>query len=627
MSLLSPLSLILIIPLGGIIVFLYLLKLRRKEQMVSSTLLWQDAVADLQADAPFQKLKKNLLLFLQLLAVILLTMAIARPIVRAKGISENKIVVILDSSASMQSTDVKPSRFESAKVHAMEIANKMGPRDTMLVITASTKTQVVQSFTSDKKSLDSAVSALKPCDTSCNMRQALVLALSLVAGTGSAPPRIVIFSDGRFGSLHDLPVGKARLDFIKIGTGSDNVAITGIDSRKNLSGGQQVFIGIRNFSRQTRTFNLEIYIDNEKGKQGNLFDILEETLGPGEMKQEIIGNTSHLSGRITAKLDIPDDLGADNSGSVYLAKPRNMNVLLVSRGNIFLQNALNLDPRTSLTRAQSVPADFGRQSYDMVVFDGIKPPSKLPPGGYLLINTIADQGPAGARFGDHAPSSKGNSPRPTIIDADQHHPITRYVDFTSIRLAEANYLSAKPWARSIVEGESGPLAVVGTNNGRRFVQLGFDLLKSDFPLHVGFPIFISNCLEWLAPSQIGGSAGSRTGQPVYIDVPPGIDRIAITGPDGSKHYVDVSQTPVVFNDTDRAGIYRVTGKNFSREFACNLASPAESDTYPREAVDIGGRQLASSSKPVETNREYYWPLALIALAVMAFEWYAYHRRL
>lgn len=613
MSLLSPLSLILLVPLGGIIVFLYLLKLRRKEHTVSSTLLWQDAVADLQADAPFQKLKKNLLLFLQLLAVLLLVVAVARPIVRAKGISENKIVVILDSSASMQSTDVKPSRFGSAKSRAMDIANKMGPRDTMLVITASTKTQVVQSFTSDKKSLDAAISALNPTDASCNMRQALVLALSLVAGTGSAPPRIVIFSDGRFGSLNDLPVGKARLDFIKIGTSSDNVAITGIDSRKNLSGDQQVFIGLRNYSRRERSFNLEIYAGDK------LFDIREETLRPGEMKQEIIGNTAHLSGRITAKLDISDDLDVDNTGSVYLTKPRNMNVLLVSKGNIFLQNALNLDPRTSLTRAQSVPADFGNQSYDMVVFDGIKPPAKLPPGGYLLINTAADMGPARA-------ATQGKN-RPTIIDADQHHPITRYVDFTSIRLAEANYLSVKPWAKSIVEGESGPLAVVGSNNGRRFVQLGFDLLKSDFPLHVGFPIFVTNCLEWLAPSQIGGSSGSRTGQPVYIDVPPGTDRITITGPDGNKHAVDVSQTPVVFNDTDRAGVYRVTGKNFSREFACNLASPAESDTYPREAVDIGGKKLATSSKPVETNREYYWPLALIALAVMAFEWYAYHRRL
>lgn len=613
MSLLSPLSLILLLPLAGIIVFLYLLKLRRKERIVSSTMLWRDAVADLQADAPFQKLKKNLILLLQLIVVAFLVFAMARPILKTKGVSENRIVIIIDSSASMQSTDVKPSRFELAKSRSKGIANKMGPRDTMLVITASAKTQVVQSFTSDKNALNSAISKLKPSDANCNMRQALVLALSLVAGNSTAPPRIVIFSDGRFGTLSDLPVGNAQLDFVRMGNRSDNVAITGIDSRKNLSGSQEVFIGLRNYSKSDRTFNLEIYAEDK------LFDIREERLRAGETKQEIISNISQLSGRVTAKIDVSDDLSVDNSGSVYLEKPRDMNVLLISKGNIFLQNALNLDPRTRLTRADSLPADFGKRGYDLVVFDGIKAPKKLPQGGYLLINSSSDQGPALAQG--------SLTKHPTIVDVDEHHPITRYVDFTSVRMAEAYYLKPKPWARPLVEGETGPLAVAGVNNGRRFVQLGFDLLKSDFPLHVGFPIFVTNCLDWLAPQQIGGSEGSRTGRPVYIDVPPGTERIAVTNPNGIKRVIDVSQTPVVFNNTECAGIYRITGKGISREFVCNLASPTESDTSPKESIELGGRKMAASTKAVQTNREYYWPLALIVLCVMAFEWYAYHRRL
>jgi hypothetical protein len=202
-----------------------------------------------------------------------------------------------------------------------------------------------------------------------------------------------------------------------------------------------------------------------------------------------------------------------------------------------------------------------------------------------------------------------------------------YVDFTSVRMAEARSLKPKPWARAIVEGESGPIAVAGCSGGCRFVQLGFDILKSDFPLHVGFPIFVTNCLEWLAPFQTGGCVGSRTGSPVYIDVPPGVAQITVTDPSGRKRAIDVSQTPAVFNDTERAGIYKVTGKGVEREFVCNLASPVESNTVPRDVIDIGGRRLASSGKPVETNREYYWPLVLIVLGVVTFEWYAYHRRL
>jgi len=236
MNFLSPLSLLLFLPLAGAVVLLYLLKLKRKEHIVSSVMLWRDAVADIQANAPFQKLKKSLLLLLQLAALLMLAFAIARPFVRAKGISENKIVVVLDSSASMQSTDVSPSRFENAKSRALDVVRKMGPGDTMLVITAGAKTRVVSSFTSDKKALAAAISGLRPVDTGCNMRQAMVLAMSLVAGKSAAPPRIVVLSDGGFGELSDLSARDARLDYLKIGLRCDNVAITGLDSRKTLSG-------------------------------------------------------------------------------------------------------------------------------------------------------------------------------------------------------------------------------------------------------------------------------------------------------------------------------------------------------------------------------------------------------
>ena len=49
------------------IILLYMLKLRRKQTQVSSTMLWEKLLREKQANAPWQKLKRNLLLFLQLL--------------------------------------------------------------------------------------------------------------------------------------------------------------------------------------------------------------------------------------------------------------------------------------------------------------------------------------------------------------------------------------------------------------------------------------------------------------------------------------------------------------------------------------------------------------------------------
>lgn len=628
MSLLSPLSLIWLLPLAGAIIVLYLLKLKRKERTVSSVLLWLDAISDIQANAPFQKLKKNLLLILQLIALLLLVLAVARPFVRARGTAENRIAVILDASASMQSTDVSPSRFDQAKAKALDVVKRMGPGDTMLVIVAGAKSQVVAPFTSDKRSLSGAISGLKPVDTNCNMRQAMVLALSLVAGKSVAPPRIVVLSDGLFDPLVDLQPGKARIDFMKIGRQCDNVAITGMDSRKTLSGEQQVFVSLRNFSSRRRPFNLEIYL-NSKG-QDQLFDIREQSLAPGEPKQEILSNLTDTGGRVTAKLDISDDLAADNSASVYLTKRRKLSILMVSKGNIFLQNALNLDPRTQLVRSETVPDNLKPGRYDLVIFDRVQPPSSLPPGGYLLIGTAAKQGPA-----DPGKALQ----RPTIVDSNQKHPASAYVDFSGVRMASARALRPRMWATPLIEAEGGPIGCAGANKGRRFVQLSFSLLESDFPLHVGFPIFVANCLDWLAsggisnPARSEGGDSIRTGQAAYIDIPPDVRRLKITDPSGQDHTVKVTGTPVVYQDTERAGVYTVAGiagtdtGHYVSEFACNVASPQESMTTPRDALTVGTSKFASSSKGVQTNREFYGLLIFISLIVLTAEWYAYHRRL
>src|SRR5207248_7158361 len=101
MHFIAPLALLWAIPIGGIIVLMYILKLRRKDVVVSSTFLWRQVIRDVQANAPFQKLRKNLLLLLQLIIAALIIFALARPFVRASGIGGRNIVLIVDTSASM----------------------------------------------------------------------------------------------------------------------------------------------------------------------------------------------------------------------------------------------------------------------------------------------------------------------------------------------------------------------------------------------------------------------------------------------------------------------------------------------------------------------------------------------
>src|SRR5664279_1295697 len=65
------------VPVG--IIALYFLKLRRKPVQVASTLLWRRSLEDLHVNSLFQRLRRNLLLFLQLLVVGLAILALLGP--------------------------------------------------------------------------------------------------------------------------------------------------------------------------------------------------------------------------------------------------------------------------------------------------------------------------------------------------------------------------------------------------------------------------------------------------------------------------------------------------------------------------------------------------------------------
>lgn len=606
--------LLLLVP---VIVFFYLLKLKRREVVVSSVLLWSRVIQDVQANAPFQKLRKNLLLLLQLLVAILVVTALARPAYFALSLGGSQVVVILDGSASMQCRDARGSRFEEAKRIALRMVDGMRGDDRMLVLLAGGHTRRLTPFTGDRAELRRAIASARPDDTTTDLRDALLLAASLAgASERRQGSRIYVLSDGAFPDLGDLDLQGAELQFVKVGNRSDNVGIVAMDVRRSPDRDDyQMFVAVRNFAPRRRACNLEIY------RNDALVDVRPLELPPADPvagfseRAEVIDSLPPGAGFVRGRLDLADDLEVDNEAYAPLSLRREISVLLVSDGDLYLEKALAVDPQVRLQRI-APEAYQGQGGFDVVVFEN-RAPKRVGPGHHLYINCDGPTAPVEAR---------GRVTDVSVLDWQRTHPVMRYVRLTQLQLPEALEARLRPWGVAVAEHEKGVVIAVGEHEGVNSAYVGFPLLKTDFPLRVAFPVFFNNLLHWLA----GRSEGLRlrAGQPAQIPVPETLREATVTTPDGRRIPVRPEGRRLTFAETERVGIYTVSGPGgFRQEFAVNLLSRDESAVAPRDRLQLGRRPVPAGMGAVRTARELWRWLILLGLLVLGFEWWVYHRRL
>jgi Ca-activated chloride channel family protein len=630
MNLLSPLSLLWLLPLGGTIVVLWILKLRREDVEVPSLHLWRALLHDTQANAPFQKLRRSLLLFLQLLTAFLLIFALARPFVYAHAAPGRTVVLILDTSAPMNATDVSPSRLAAAKQDADDfIRHQLGPNDVATVIAAADKPTSLVGFTTSSHRLQDAVDGADATDTVTDMPAALTLAQSLLGGRPGTVIRI--FSDGtypaedspRLASL--LPSG-ADVRFVPVGTQHPfNVAITAMDGRRDPATGKyEVFVQARQFGAGSITGGtLSLF------KDGQRIDARALTLTGGTQSETFDSPLLQQGGVIAARLEgISDDLSADNQASLVLPVPRPRKVLLVTDGNLFLEHGLNLDP--DVTLAEVPPDEFATtgqngQGYAMVVFDNWLPATPLPPGNYLVFNRFSAQTPLKA--------IGGQDMGPEFVDQSHIDPVMRFVDLSGLSLADMPNTTTAVWGQPLAEMDAGPILASGTHEGLRVISVAFDLGDSDWPLRVSFPIFLTNAVAWLTARGGYGAANTDTptGGVVSLTVPGGSSSLTIHGPGGSTAAVPAPPDggTVVYDGTQLAGLYQAQSGSHTYPFAVNLLSDEASSltVQPHPELNHAGLAPISPSHVTRIRSDLWTDIAAAALVFLALEWLVFHRRI
>ena len=435
------------------IVLLYLLKRRRLDKIVPSIMLWKQALEDTQAYTPFQKLRSNLLLLLQILTVVLFTSLLAQPYFPQPSKQSRQWILVIDASASMQATDESPNRFEAAKKklnHAME---SIGPADEVMLVAVASEASILQNFTLNHEMIRKKLGQFEAEDTAGEWDQTLLILKPLLKR--SPKPIVVVASD--FANFPLEAMQTINFDALQVGHAVENLGITRavMEPLPETIQEQLLFFQLKNFSATSKQVDVEIQQNNE------LIDAYELTLNPTEEAEKALRVSVNTPTRFRIKLNLEDSFPLDND-FVLTANPRARIQIQLEVENPFLKRALQVLPALEILPSASIKISNRLQD---------------AAGIYFLPDKI--QGAA------------------VIVQWNQAASALRFVDAGLWRISNYQILEPPTGSQTLLETSKGIVGYTQEIAGRRRVVLGFQLEDTNLALLAGFPIFIENAMEWI----------------------------------------------------------------------------------------------------------------------------------
>jgi Ca-activated chloride channel family protein len=552
----TPLALLGLLFIPAVIA-MYLLKLRRDEAIVPSTLLWDRLLTDVEANAPWQKLRRSLLLLVQLLLVLILAFLAARPFIERPAGLAGDLVLVVDASASMGATDVLPDRISVAKAAAIDALRDLPTGGKVSVIAADRTARIVVNGSSDLARVRQAIEGITVSPTRGDLGDALELASKLAARSGDA--QVLVATDAALAGAPTVRVD-APIKVLPVGRDRKNQAIVALAVRVAPSGvTRSVFVSVANLDIERASRRLEVWSGDRLLEVRDV--ILDAQARTDIVIDDVPGDVGSIEVRLanadSEAVAAPDQLAVDDRAWAIIPPTKTREILVVGEGDPYLETALSYLPNAKLFGL--APGDYpegalrtdGTQ-WDLIIFEGFLP-ATLPDVPILAIAP-----PRTSELGEVS----GTLENPGIATLDPDEPILRFVDLSTTHIAEAARLTTPEWARTIIPGPRGaPLLYAGSRDGLPTAVLAFEPRQSDLPLQVAFPILIANLTGELLGGSTAPTEAVEPGTPVQLVIPSGASGLVVTAPDGTEtEFVRPSATDatVTFAGATQPGIYVVT---------------------------------------------------------------------
>jgi len=610
-----------LIALASLIPFiiLYLRKPRPLDRVIPSLMFILKGKKTSKQYDFLRKFLTNLLFFIQLLALVGLSLVIAQPFVKVNyDISLENTIVVLDASGSMQAYE-SGTRFDKAIKEAKKVLSGKNS-----IIIAENVPLIVLEDESDETA-SSILDNLKGKATTTNLGDAMLLAKDILQ---DRPGRIVVISDFDNVDGPDLLAVKKAIsseevviNFVDVSNDAENAGIVSMDVKKH-----SIRISVKNFNSVSKNIDLRLIKDGSVIAESGSIEVL-----PNSIETFVFDDTPTGISKIELKPE--DDLDVDNV--VYISAPLKKKVsvlLMTNRKNTNLENAFLASKDIGLNIVNPPVLTLNIQGnriepfeHDVVVVhninnvgrrDGILPgtfqdlSNYVKKGGKLIITAQDDLD----KFNkvDLDIVNLNNLVEGTRrVCADVINEITKQFENEICFSTVSKYFDADAReGTNVIASISGiPVLAMKEHLDGKILYYGIIDDASDFGTLPSYPVFWNSLINFMAETEDIRDFNTKTGKVVTIN------QQKVKTPS-----ISLTTSKVIF---DEIGIYEFDNK----KFAVNLLDVEESDVTKDSVLEEESENLVVlKEQSTERNFSLSVLILLLVFLLMVFEVFYLKRR-
>ncbi len=627
---LNALLLLLLIP----VVIMYFLKLKRTRQQIPSLLLWQQVIADQRVNAPFQRFKRNLLLWLQLLLLTLLALAAAQPFIRGRDTLGKNLPILIDCSASMGAVDAqtKKTRLELVKEQVRPIIDNMLSDQRLMLIEVHNSAQLLTKLTNNQQELRLALEKIEVVDVPSRLEDGLNLAYG--QSREANIPAIRLYSDGNVPTRPNPVSGDPQaiidfdlpftVDYYQVKTTGGNMGITSLNASRSGSDAWEVFVRVECSPAAPGNGQLRL----SKLVNGQPVIVGEErvVLNPGESQRLVFNLESGTELPLKAEL-LPADfdaLAVDNTAWIELPVGRDLQVFCPESLTAF-RHALQGQPGIKLDPPDGKTSELA--TYDLVITDNQKTDLARESTTYLTVGEVPKE------LDGKLSINEGNV---SVVDWKRDAALMQHVQLREVLMADEPTLAPGVTSSTLEEmgfetlchGSKGPLILERRAGPRLYLHWMFKLERTTLPYRLAFPILTTNLVNLsLRQAALADVKAASTGLLPAVKLVRETE-YRVTNPQGEHVTTKSDADGWVTGISARAvGPYEIrAGGKLVREVGVSLLNPTESSLVgveklmTKEATVIANKERLDQDKPIWSS------MASIALLVLLVEWWYFQRK-